>query len=199
MTEYPVPLRALLASLRKLPGIGSRNAERMALRLLDTKGSWPEDLARDILEARRSVGYCPQCGFFTEGDSLCQICLDPGRDGTILCVVEAPVDVLPIERAGGYQGLYHCLGGKLSPLDGVGPEQLSIASLLTRSERVKEIILALGTDIEGETTALFLADQLKSITAQITRPAQGMPMGSGLDITDPLTLHRALQQRRPMA
>jgi recombination protein RecR len=198
MADLPEPLLALIAGLRKLPGVGSRNAERMALAVLRAQDGWPERLADSILKARERIVPCPRCGFHAERDHLCSICSDPARDPSFLCVVETANDVLPIERSKAYQGLFHCLGGKLSPLDGIGPEHLTIAALIerVRKESPSEVILALSTDVEGETTALYLHEHLTSLGVRLSRPAQGLPMGGTLDVTDALTLGRALRDRR---
>ncbi len=184
--------------LRRLPGIGARNAQRMAIAVLRAREGWPEELADAIRAARGNVRPCGRCGFFAEGDALCEICRDPKRDGAVLCVVETANDVLPIERAGVFRGRYHCLGGKLSPIHNVGPDDLAIGALLgrVRDEGPAEVVMALGTDVEGETTSLYIAQQLRSLSVRVTRPAMGLPMGGSLDVADALTLGRALQHRQ---
>jgi len=193
----PPALQRLCEALRKLPGVGPRNAERMALALVRSPSGWPESLADSLVAARRVVRPCVSCGFFTEGDSLCAVCRDTARDPAQICVVENATDVIPIERASVYHGLYHCLGGKISPLDGVGPENLNLPRLVERVSAAPgcEVILALGTDVEGETTALYLADLLRGKSRSITRPAQGLPFGGTLEVADALTLGRALTHR----
>jgi recombination protein RecR len=194
--EYPHPLRSLIEELKRLPGIGARSAERIALWMLQSKDAHPESLGRAIYSVQETVHCCAQCGFFTETDP-CALCADPGRDRQFLCVVEQPTDILPIERSGAFHGLYHALGGKISPLDHVGPEQLRIDALLLRlrSDPPVEIILALGGDVESEATSHYLADLLREFPIPLTRLAQGMPAGAGLEYTDELTLARALSGR----
>ena len=193
---YPPALRALIAELKRLPGIGSRSAERIALWMVQSPDAHPDSLGRAIDSLQASVHPCSICGFFTESDP-CPLCLDPSRDHRQLCLVEQPTDILPLERSGAYHGLYHALGGKISPLDHVGPEALRIPQLLRRLESAppSEVILALGADVEGEATAHYLADLLKPFPFTLTRLAQGLPAGSGLEYADDLTLHRALSGR----
>jgi recombination protein RecR len=194
--EYPHPLRSLIEELKRLPGIGARSAERIALWMLQSKDAHPESLGRAIDRVQETVHCCAHCGFFTETDP-CALCADPGRDRQFLCVVEQPTDILPIERSGAFHGLYHALGGKISPLDHVGPEQLRIDALLMRlrSDPPVEIILALGGDVESEATSHYLSDLLREFPIPLTRLAQGMPAGAGLEYTDELTLARALSGR----
>lgn len=198
MADLPPSVRRLAEALRRLPGIGARNAQRIAIAILRARQAWPEELADSIRAARENVRACPRCGFFTEREAECEICRDPKRDAAIICVVEAASDVLPIERAGVFRGLYHCLGGKLSPIDNVGPDDLSIGALLKRvhDEKPAEIVLALGTDVEGETTSLYIAQQLRDATVRVTRPAMGLPVGGSLDVADIQTLGRAIQHRQ---
>jgi recombination protein RecR len=194
--EYPLPLRSLIDELKRLPGIGARSAERIALWMLQSRDAHPESLGRAISRVQESVRCCTQCGFFTESDP-CSLCEDPGRDRQFLCIVEQPTNILPIERSGAFHGLYHALGGKISPLDHVGPEQLRIRELLhrIRNNPPSEIILALGGDVESEATSHYLADLLRDFSIPLTRLAQGMPAGTGLEYADELTLARALSGR----
>lgn len=198
--EYPASLRSLIAELKRLPGIGARSAERIALWMIQSPDAHPESLGRAIERVNAGVFPCHPCGFFTE-ISPCALCSDPARDPLMLCIVEQPTDVLPIERSGAYRGLYHALGGKISPLDHVGPEALRIPALLERIkvQPPKEIILALGVDVEGEATAHYLADLLREFPVQITRLAQGLPAGAALEYADELTLSRALTGRTQIA
>jgi recombination protein RecR len=196
--DFPVPVRQLIGQLRRLPGIGPRSAERIAVWLLQSPKADPPALADAILHARETIRPCPDCGFFATADG-CQPCGDPKRDGRLLCVVEQATDVLPLERAGAFNGRYHCLGGKLSPLDRISPEDLRIPELLRRVDgagQETEVILALGSDVEGEATANYLADLLRGKNCRITRIAQGLPAGGGLEHADELTLLRAMQGRR---
>ena len=195
--DYPPAVRQLMTQLTRLPGTGRRSAERLALWLLQNGSSDALPLAQAISAAVETTGTCPQCGFFAAKGELCTACSDPTRDASQICVVEQVTDVLPIERSGFFRGLYHCLGGKLSPLDGVMPEDLAVHKLL---ERVKnhpdcEVILAVGSDVEGEATALFLAEQLGKLPCRVSRLAQGMPAGAGLAQADAITVMRALQGR----
>lgn len=196
--DFPGPVRDLIAELKRLPGIGTRSAERMAVWLLQNKKADPTKLAEVVIQAHESIIPCPVCGFFATRE-VCGICADQKRDETLLCVVEQATDVLPLERAGVFSGKYHCLGGKLSPLDRVSPEDLNIPQLLKRVDSKEgniEIILALGADVEGEATSNYLADMLRGKSAKVTRIAQGLPAGGGLEHADELTLIRALQGRR---
>lgn len=196
--DFPEPVKALIGELKRLPGVGPRSAERMAVWLLQNKKAEPRALAEALERAEETVVRCPACGFFATRER-CGICDDPKRDGRLLCVVEQATDVLPLERSGAFAGRYHCLGGKLSPLDRVSPEDLEIPSLLRRigeAEEEIEVILALGSDVEGEATANYLADLLRGRNCRISRIAQGLPAGGGLEHADELTLMRALQGRR---
>lgn len=195
--EYPSEVSALILELKRLPGIGPRSAERVALYLLQNPKAAPLELAGALRRCDEVVKACPLCGFFM-GLSGCAVCREQGRDGSVLCVVEQATDVLPIERSGVFQGLYHCLGGKLSPLDDVRPEDLRIGALLqrVRDSPGVEIILATSSDVEGEATANYLQEVLSSADCQITRLAQGLPAGGGLEFADELTLSRAFEGRR---
>ncbi|MDF1862032.1 MAG: recombination mediator RecR [Verrucomicrobiales bacterium] len=196
--DYPEPVRALIVHLKQLPGIGPKSAERIAVWLLqrgpDVTGPFSDMLAR----AGSEVIECGTCGFFaTEADG-CSICDALQRDESSLCVVEQPTDILPLERSGAFRGHYHSLRGRISPLDGVGPEDLRIGELLERlrSGAFTEIIVALSSDVEGEATANYLAEILREFEGvAVSRLAQGMPAGGGLDSADELTLMRALQGR----
>ena len=161
-TEYPEALRDLIAQLRQMPGVGPRSAERIALWIVQSKGDQPEQIARSLRSTRESVRPCALCGFFAT-DRLCQICADESRAVDLLCVVEQPTDILPLEKTGAFRGRYHSLGGRISPLDHVGPEDLRIRQLLERVEKEKfsEIIFALAADVEGEATTNYLVDLLK--------------------------------------
>ncbi len=196
--DFPEPVKALVAELKRLPGIGPRSAERVAVWLLQSPKADPAALAATLLGAKESIRPCALCGFFATDDH-CGICDDPKRDEQLLCVVEQATDVLPLERSGAFRGRYHCLGGKLSPLDRISPEDLRIPSLLRRVESAAgeiEVILALGSDVEGEATANYLAELLRGRNCRLTRIAQGLPAGGGLEHADELTLLRAMQNRR---
>ena len=196
--DFPEPVKALVAELKRLPGIGPRSAERIAVWLLQSPKANPAPLAEVLLVAKDAVRPCPLCGFFAT-EAGCEVCDDPARDDSILCVVEQATDVLPLERSGAFRGRYHCLGGKLSPLDRVSPEDLRIPPLIRRIEAAVEeieVILALGCDVEGEATANYLAELLRGRNCRLTRIAQGLPAGGGLEHADELTLLRAMQGRR---
>lgn len=195
--DYPPALQELIARLKCMPGTGRRSAERLALWFLQHGRADAAALSRALVEAVDTTGACPSCGFFSTAGELCTACSDPARDSRQICVVEQPTDVLPIERCGFYRGLYHCLGGRISPLDGVMPEDLRLEGLLNRvrSHPDCEVILAVGSDVEGEATALYLAEQLAALPCRVSRLAQGMPAGAGLGQADAVTLMRALQGR----
>lgn len=199
MTTLPDPIRQLIAALGQLPGIGPRSAERIALWLAQTETAAVKRLADAIIDARQRVGFCAVCGALTE-QSPCPICSDPRRDGALVCLVERPVDIITIEKAGTFRGKYHVLGGKLSPLDGVEPENLRIAELERRcaQEPIKEIVVALGSDVEGDATSFYLAKRLAREGLKITRIAHGLPAGVGVEFADELTLSRALEGRSEM-
>jgi recombination protein RecR len=194
--DYPPLIQELIRQLRRMPGIGPRSAERIAIWIVQAKDARASAIAKAIAETVSGIRPCTKCGFFSETD-LCVICSDAARDSTGLCVVEQPTDILSLERTGIFRGLYHSLGGRLSPLDHVGPESLRIDSLERRvvEERPEELILALGADVEGEATAGYLADLLAREGLKITRLAQGLPAGSGLESADELTLARAFGGR----
>jgi len=196
--DFPEPVRELVNQLKRLPGIGPRSAERVAVWLLQSPKADPGALASALQKAKETVRPCKVCGFFATDDG-CAVCDDPKRDDHMLCVVEQATDVLPLERSGSFRGRYHCLGGKLSPLDRVSPEDLRINELLRRVDAATaevEVILALGSDVEGEATANYLADLLRAKNCRLTRIAQGLPAGGGLEHADELTLMRAMQGRR---
>ncbi|MBI5774362.1 MAG: recombination protein RecR [Verrucomicrobia bacterium] len=197
MSSLPEPLTMLIAALGKLPGIGPRSAERLALHLVQTDTDVVRQLAQALLTARERIQLCRVCGALTERQP-CAICDDTRRDAALVCLVERATDILSIEKSGTYHGKFHVLGGKISPLNGVGPEDLRIAELEARfaTEPVKEVILALGTDVEGDATGHYLAKRLAAKGVKVSRIAHGLPAGSGLEFADELTLSRALEGRR---
>lgn len=197
MMALPESLTRLIAALGQLPGIGPRSAERIALHLVQSEAGRVRQLAEALLNARERIRPCEVCGALTE-QQPCAVCADPRRDRSLVCVVERPVDILSLEKSGAYRGLYHVLGGKLSPLNGVGPEDLSLAALERRlaAGGVRELILALGSDVEGDATSHFLANHFGGGAVRISRLAQGLPVGSGLEYADELTLSRALEGRQ---
>ena len=197
MAAPPEPIAELIGALSRLPGIGPRSAERIALFLVQTEIGAVQQLANTIRQARERVRLCETCGGLTE-KSPCGICGDPRRDASVVCLVERAVDILSIEKSGTFRGKYHVLGGKLSPVNGVEPADLRIASLEKRllEEPIKEIVIALGTDVEGDATSFYLARLLSRDGLTISRIAHGLPAGSGLEFADELTLSRALEGRR---
>jgi recombination protein RecR len=199
MSVLPASITNLIAALARLPGVGPRSAERIALHLVQTDSAVVKQLAEFILHAREKIQFCTTCGALTE-KSPCPVCDDTRRDASLVCVVERAVDILSVEKSGTFRGKFHVLGGKISPLDGVEPEDLRIAELEKRlaSEPVKEIIIALGTDVEGDATSYYLARRLARPGLKISRIAYGLPAGSGLEFADELTLSRALEGRREM-
>lgn len=197
MNSLPESVTLLVSALHRLPGIGPRSAERLALHIVLADPLYAQQLANAVLSAREKVGACNICGALTEIQP-CAICASPTRDTSLLCVVERPLDILSLEKSGTFKGRYHVLGGKLSPLNGVGPDDLRIADLEKRlaANGVQEVILALGSDVEGDATSHYLAKRLGASVARVTRLAQGLPAGSGLEFADELTLSRAMEGRR---
>ena len=194
---YGKTIDQLIDALRILPGVGVKSAQRMALQLLEKDRDAARKLASAIDEAAEKVGRCKQCRTLTEHD-LCDICSNPNRSESQLCVVESPADLFAIEQAGGYRGKYFVLLGHLSPIDGIGPEQLGIDKLVERlqSHSVNELILATNLTVEGEATAHFIADKAKALGVQVSRIAYGVPMGGELEYVDGGTLNMALQSRK---
>ena len=190
-------LELLIEELEKLPSIGLKSAQRLALHLLRVPKEDALRLADAIRAVRERVGFCSTCGNFSETDP-CALCADPRRDSHVLCVVEQPVDVLAFERTGQFTGRYHVLGGALSPLEGTSPEQLRVRELLSRMRggEVKEVILATNPNVNGEATALYLSKLLTPLGVRVTRIARGVPMGSDIEYSDQVTLARALEGRR---
>ena len=199
MPALPEPLTALIAALGRLPGIGPRSAERLALHLVQTEKGAVKQLAEALVNARERIQLCQTCGALTE-QQPCSLCADSRRDGSIICLVERAVDIFSIEKAGTFRGRFHVLGGKISPLNGVGAEDLRIAELEQRlgTEPIKEVIIALGTDVEGDATSFYLAKRLAPRGVRVSRIAHGLPAGSGLEFADELTLSHALEGRREM-
>jgi recombination protein RecR len=188
----------LIGQLSRLPGVGTRTAQRLTFHLLRVSDEEAVALADAIREVKAKIGFCRECGNLTETE-LCTICQDTRRDHSVICVVEQPVDLLSVERTHEYRGVYHVLGGALSPLDGVEPQHLRIDELLGRVERngVEEVVLATNPNMTGEATAAYLADRLRDRT-RVTRLASGLPVGGDLEYADEVTLGRALSGRRPM-
>src|SRR5438270_1846719 len=195
-TEYPAALRDLVAQLRQMPGVGPRSAERIALWIVQARGDQPEQIARAISETRKGIHPCKLCGYFATNE-LCDICSNDSRNASLLCVVEQPTDILPLEKTGAFRGRYHSLGGRISPLDHIGPEDLRIKELLARidKEKFSEIIFALAADVEGEATTNYLVDLLKGKSVALTRIARGLPAGAALKSADEFMLQQALSGR----
>lgn len=195
--NYPQPLINLIDQLKTLPGIGPKSAERIAFHLLRCDHEATKRLASSINELKDKIKYCTQCFNLSEKE-LCGICSDSRRDKNIICIVENPKDIQAIEKTRKYNGLYHVLLGKISPLDGIGPDRLKIKELLNRikEQKPQEIIIATSSDVEGEATALYLAKILKPAGIKITRIAHGIPVGSSLEFADEITLMRSLEGRQ---
>jgi recombination protein RecR len=195
----PENIATLIGALSKLPGIGPRSAERIALYLVQADADSVKHLAKVILDARERIRFCERCGALTE-KSTCDLCTDARRDASLICLVERPVDIFSVEKSGTFRGRYHVLGGKISPLNGVEAEDLRIAELERRidQEGIKEVVIALGTDVEGDATSYYLGKRLAREGLRITRIAHGLPAGSGLEFADEVTLSRALEGRREM-
>lgn len=196
---YAAPIARLLEELERLPGIGPKSAQRIAYFILRSDDEVAGRLAQALVEVKQTIHFCPRCFDFAEGE-LCEVCADPERDSSIICVVEEPRDVVAIERTGEFRGLYHVLGGVISPIDGIGPEQLRVRELLDRisGTDVTEVVVATNTTVEGETTALYLARMLKPLGLKVTRIASGLPVGGDLEYADEVTLGRALEARREL-
>jgi recombination protein RecR len=189
-------LQEVIDHFKKLPGVGEKTARRLAFAILEMDEGEVRSFAEALRRVREETGFCKRCGNLAEGD-ICPICSDPGRAEGVLCVVERPTDLYILERSGHYRGRYHVLHGVLSPLDGVGPEQLNIASLKdrVRKEGIKEIIIATNPSVEGDTTTLYIARMFRDTDVRVTRPARGLPLGSSLEFVDRGTISRALDGR----
>ncbi len=199
MPDFAEPLARLIQELKRLPGIGQKSAQRIAFHLLRASREDAERLANAILEVQDKLGLCALCNNISDAE-LCPFCRNPARDRSLICVVEEPHNLLPIETTRQYEGLYHVLHGAISPLRGVGPEQLKIKNLLERlrSGTVKEIILATNPTVEGEATAAYLARLLKPLGLRVTRIAMGIPVGSDLEFADEVTMSKSLENRREL-
>ena len=197
MSDLAPPLERVIHELAKLPGIGKKTAQRLALHLLQAPREDAAALARAIVDLRENVLLCRDC-FNLSDRELCSICSDPRRDRSLLCIVEEPGNLLALERTAAYRGLYHVLGGALSPLKDIGPDDLRLQELMQRVQtgEFREVILATNPDVEGEATAVYLARLLHPLGIQVTRLAQGLPAGGDLEFTDELTLRRAFEGRQ---
>lgn len=196
MSYYPDSLLKLIKNLSKLPGIGEKTAERLAMHILRASRKEAEQLSHSIIEIKEKVKLCSMCFALSDTD-VCNICSDPARTPSILCVVEQPADMVAIEKSGSFKGLYHILEGALSPMDGIGPDDIRIKELITRiaRDKIKEVVLATSTNIEGETTAGYIAEQLKNHPVKVTRIASGVPIGGDLKYVDQVTLKKAMETR----
>ncbi|MBF0204762.1 MAG: recombination protein RecR [Desulfamplus sp.] len=197
MNYYPESILKLIQSLSTLPGIGRKTAERLALHILHAPLHEAEAIASDILELKKRVKLCVRC-FALSDTEHCQICSNINRDRSLICVVENPTDMAAIEKSGVFHGHYHILGGALSPMDGIGPDEIRLRELFlrARAKDIREVIIATGTDVEGESTASYIADNLKNTGITVSRIASGVPMGGDLQYVDQVTMQRAMEGRR---
>ena len=199
MRQYAKPLEILINELSKLPGIGGKTAQRLAFHILSLDDKEAEQLADSILRAKREMRYCSVCGNLTDTDP-CRICSDPARRQDVICVVESPRDVAAMERIREYNGLYHVLHGVISPMEGIGPEDINLKSLIERLQAsdVKELIVATNPNIEGEATAMYIARLIKPAGIKVSRIAHGIPVGGDLEYADEVTLLKSLEGRRQL-
>lgn len=199
MADFAEPLARLISEVKRLPGVGQKSAQRIAFHLLRARREDAERLAAAIIDVKDNLGLCAECNNISDAE-LCPFCRNPQRDRTRICVVEEPMNIVPIESTRAFDGLYHVLHGSISPLKGVGPEQLRIKELLDRlgGEEVTEIILATNPTVEGEATAVYLARLLKPLGMRVTRIAMGIPVGSDLEYADEVTMSKSLENRREM-
>ena len=194
MALYPKSANVLIEQLSRLPGVGRKTAQRLAFYILKSDNEDIKNLSEAITNIKKNIIFCDCCGIMTE-NTICEICTDSDREDSVICVVEEPQDIYAFEKTNSFKGRYHVLGGVLSPLDGVGPDDLNLKTLYARVEHGLEIILATNPSIEGDTTSLYLAKMLENLGAKVTRLARGLPVGSDLDYMDELTLARAMEGR----
>jgi recombination protein RecR len=196
MNYYPASIRNLIRQITKLPGIGEKTAERLALHILKMPARNAEQLAQSIIDVKDRTRSCSRCHAWSD-EAVCHICQDMSRNRAQLCIVEQPADMVAVEKSGAFQGVYHILGGVLSPMNGIGPDDIRIGDLFrrVREEALQEIVIATSTNVEGEATAAYLAEQLQSLPVKVTRIASGVPMGGDLKYVDQVTLKRALETR----
>lgn len=199
MKYYPKPLSKLINEFAKLPGIGGKTAQRLAFHVLSLDDNEAMALANSIIDAKKSMKYCSICGNLTDDDP-CKICSDKSRDGSVICVVESPKDVVTMEKIKEFNGLYHVLHGAISPMEGIGPEDINLKSLIVRLQEndVNEIILATNPNIEGEATAMYIARLVKPSGIKVSRIAHGIPVGGDLEYTDEITLLKAIEGRKEL-
>lgn len=198
MEQYTAPITKLIEELSKLPGIGRKSAQRLAFHILEMKGNDVVELAKAIVNAKKYTKYCQTCGNLTEGE-LCNICTSLKRDQSTICVVEDARDIVAMERTKEFKGVYHVLHGTISPLDGIGPDEINIKSLILRlNSDIAEVILATNPTIEGEATAIYISRLIKPMGIKVTRIAHGIPVGGDIEYADEVTLMRAMEGRREM-
>ncbi|MCP4694727.1 MAG: recombination protein RecR [Desulfobacterales bacterium] len=197
MHYYPPSIRKLIKQISKLPGIGEKTAERLTLHILRAPFKEAESLSRGILEMKEKVRFCGMCYALSDGD-VCGFCSDPARDASFICVVEQPADMIAIEKSGSFNGRYHILQGALSPIEGVGPDNIRLRELIAKIEKggVEEVVLATSTSVEGEATASYIAERLRGYPVRVSRIASGVPIGGDLKYVDQVTMKRALDARR---
>jgi recombination protein RecR len=199
MSYYPASIQNLIKNIARLPGIGEKTAERLALHILRAPRREAEELAQSLLTIKDKVKFCSQCYALSDSE-LCNLCSDPARDPSVLCVVEQPADMVAIEKSGAFRGMYHVLSGALSPMNGIGPENIRIRELMTRIQKdeIKEVVLATATNVEGEATASYIAQLLEKYQTKVSRIASGVPMGGDLKYVDQVTLKRAMETRHAL-
>lgn len=197
MSHYPPTIVHLIKNISRLPGIGEKTAERLAMHILRAPRKEVEQLSKSIIEAKEKVRLCKLC-YGLSDDEICKICTDPARDASLLCVVEQPADMVAMEKSGAFNGRYHILSGVLSPMNGVGPEDIRMRELIGKMQggHIKEVVLATGTSVEGEATASYIAERLETFSVKVTRIASGVPIGGDLKYVDRVTLKKAMEARR---
>jgi recombination protein RecR len=196
MSHYPRSIVNLIRSIAKLPGIGEKTAERLAMHILRSPRKEVEQLVKSITDAKDKVRFCKLCHGLSD-DEICKICTDPARDTSLICVVEQPADMVAMEKSGAFVGRYHILSGVLSPMNGVGPEDIRLGELIAKIEpgQIKEVVLATSTTVEGEATASYIAERLAKFSVKVTRIASGVPIGGDLKYVDQVTLKKAMETR----
>ena len=199
MSYYPASIQNLIKNIARLPGIGEKTAERLALHVLRAPRRDAEELAQSLLDIKDKVRFCTRCFALSDSD-LCSLCSDPARDPSILCVVEQPADMVAIEKSGAFGGMYHVLSGALSPMNGIGPENIRIRELMSRiqKDQIREVVLATATNVEGEATASYIGQLLEKNQIKVSRIASGVPMGGDLKYVDQVTLKRAMETRHDL-
>jgi len=196
MSHYPFSIQQLIKNFSKLPGVGEKTAERLAMHILRAPRKEAEKFSRSIIEVKEKIRLCSMCFALSDAE-MCSICSDPTRTAAVLCVVEQLADMIAVEKSGAFKGLYHVLQGVLSPMDGVGPDDIRIKELISRiaKGKIKEVVIATSTNVEGEATASYIAGRLEDYGVKLTRIASGVPMGGDLKYVDPVTLKRAMETR----